>query len=285
MADPKLPLNEYIKVQRVTDAELQQLWDDVRVESGRIIRSDPDSIRSMRTKLAAQQVEAWATSDELIRVGIGDATDAAALVQATYDEELFKKAGVSSRYWGMSLMESARAGIDSVISRKENGITLSQRVYRNRVIANGQLNRVINTALALGKSARELAKDVEKFIDPGVPGGVSYAAKRLGRTELQNAFHTTSLRQYKENPFVEGVKWHLSGSHKVPDECNLYATRVNFKGGEPGVFKPDNVPAKPHPQCLCFTTSISMDEDEFVKKLTSGKFDTYFDEMGCGVGA
>jgi hypothetical protein len=285
MADPKLPLIEYIKVQTVTDVEIRQLWRDVQKEAGRIIRSNPGKIRTMQTKLASQQIEAWANSKELIHVGIGDATDAAALVQATYDEELFRKAGVSSRYWSASLMAQARAGINSVISRKENGITLSERVYKNRQGTMSQLNRVLNAGLALGKSASEIAKDVEKFINPQTPGGPHYAAQRLARTELNNAFHTTSLKGYMDSPFVDKVKWHLSGSHKVPDECNQYAEKSHTRGGDAGVWKKSEVPGKPHPNCLCYTTPIVIDEEDFLKQLKAGKFDSYADDLGCGIGA
>lgn len=281
MVNPKLPLTEYLKVQSVTEAEIRQLMTDTSKEAGRMLRTAKGP-RAAQIKLARQQVGLWATVGDLTKVGIGDATDAAALVQSAFDEDLFRKLGINTRYWSMSMLAQARAGIDSYISRKENGITLSQRVYRDSVLSSGSVERVLNTGLALGKSAREIAKDVEKFISPDVPGGPPAAAMRLARTELNNAFHQTSKKQYIDNPFTVAVKWHLSGSHPRPDECNQYADNSHYRGGEAGVFKPEEVPGKPHPNCLCYTTGVQEDEEAFLRGLNSGKYDKFMDKQGCG---
>jgi hypothetical protein len=283
MAAPKLPLVEYLKVQRVTDNEIAEVVSDAAKEAGRMVRT-ASTIRGAQAKLAALQLKMWAEVGDLTKVGVGDATDAAALVQSVYDAELFAKAGVSSRYWRMALLQQARMGIESFLSRKENGITLKDRIYRNGRAGVAEVNRLLNRDLALGKSAREIAKDVQGFIDPNTPGGPRYAAMRLGRTELNNAFHTTSQKQYASNPFVEAVKWELSGSHKRPDECNLYAQRQHFRGGDPGVFKPGDVPAKPHPNCLCYTVPVSQDVDDFINDMASGKHDAYMNSLGCQYG-
>jgi len=180
------------------------------------------------------------------------------------------------------MLAQARAGIDSFIARRENNYTLSQRVYRNRALSQGHVEKAINNGLLLGKSAREMAKDVKRFIDPSTPGGASYAAMRLGRTEIQNAFHFNAVKQYQESPWVERVLWTLSGSHPEPDECNEYAESVHFNGGRAGEFRPDDLPAKPHPQCLCYTDPVAIDLDEYAKRFHAGEYDDYIDkQMGC----
>lgn len=180
------------------------------------------------------------------------------------------------------MLQQARAGIDSIISRKENGISLSEKVYRNRVVSSGKIDRILNTGLALGKSAREIANDVSGFISPDVPGGVSYASMRLARTELNNAFHTTQRNMMNKNPFVEKAKWELSGSHPRPDECNEYADQVHIKDGEAGEFWTHDVPNKPHPNCLCYITPVMMDEEQFIQSFKSGAYDSYLDDVRCG---
>lgn len=104
------------------------------------------------------------------------------------------------------------------------------------------------------------------MIDPGTPGGVSYAAKRLARTELNNAFHTTQRESAEVNPWVLGVKWNLSRSHPVEDICDVLA-RGHSRGKPRGVYLPGELPNKAHPQCLCYTTNEMMEEDDFINSV------------------
>lgn len=155
-----------------------------------------------------------------------------------------------------------------------NAIDLSPRVYKNRALAAGQVDQAINTGILLGKSSKEIAADVRGLISARAPGGVSYSALRLGRTELNNAFHTTQTRAYAEQPWVAGVKWNLSGSHPRPDACDEYARQDHDDLGA-GVFRRQNVPGKPHPQCLCYITAITISREDFIDNLFAGRYDTF----------
>lgn len=180
-----------------------------------------------------------------------------------------------------SLRQTARRNIEATIARTLfTEKPLSQRVYRTEALANGLVSRTINNALARGDSARNLAKDVRALIDPAVPGGVSYAAMRLGRTEINNAFHAQSILDTQETPWVQSMHWYLSKRHeKDPgDECEIYAAQ--------GSFDKENVPEKPHPNCRCFVTPDLPDYDEFERGLISGQYDPYLDSvMGQGFSA
>jgi hypothetical protein len=159
-------------------------------------------------------------------------------------------------------------------------IPLAESVYRNEALSSGKIDRIVDDALSRGASAAELARDVRAFVNPNTRGGVRYAAQRLGRTELNNAFHATQVRQAQQQPWVTAVKWELSGSHPVPDECNEYAEGVFYAGGKPGEWKPEDVPAKPHPNCLCFTTPVDIGREAFVDGLLKGDFDAYLEKEG-----
>lgn len=181
-----------------------------------------------------------------------------------------------------SAVLTAQASVASATNRMMlTRLPLSKRVYRSQALVSGQVDRLVSSSLARGLNWREFAKEAKQFISPNTKGGVDYAAKRLARTEINNAFHATSVLHAVESPFVETVQWHLSGSHPRPDECNRFAEVVNFKGGQPGEWKPGAVPGKPHPQCLCFTTPEVMAEEDFIKGFEAGKFDAYLAKHGA----
>jgi hypothetical protein len=160
---------------------------------------------------------------------------------------------------------SASQGLE--LDRVRRSQALSPRVYKNAALASGAVERVVRAGIIQQLSAKELAENVKKYISPTVPGGVSYAAMRLARTELNNAFHEAQKIE-GEAPWVKGTKWNLSNSHPTgkPDECDLYATQ-NVHGLGKGVYPVDSIPDKPHPHCLCFMTHETKSETDMVDLL------------------
>lgn len=285
-------LHRQLQPIQFTDSEIRRVMKNASDEADKIIATmgkkgtTSAAVRSAQASMSKVSAQMWAGVGDAAKVGIGDAVYSATEMQALFDETLFGSAGFSSTYWRASMIAQSKEGINSLISRKENGITLSQRVYKNSALSKGKIDDIINKHLLLGNSARDIAKEVKAFINPNVPGGASYAAMRLGRSEVQNAFHRTSVRNYQQTPWVETVKWNLSGSHPKPDACNEYSEDVTFPGGEAGMYRPTEVPDKPHPNCLCFVTPEVMDLDKFVKAFKDGKFDGYIEQtMGCHRGA
>lgn len=276
------PLQRQIQSITFSDTEIRRILHLAAVEAKSIINSNASDVRKAQVALANVSAQMWGGVGDATKVAIGDAVYGATEAQALFDEELFKAAGLGSQYWRASMIAQSREGINSIISRKENGITLSQRVYKNGKSTAAALNGAINAGLLLGKGPREIAADVFKYMDPSTPGGASYAAMRIGRSEVLNAYHTTTINNYKKTPWVDRAQWNLSGSHPRPDECNEYADAVNGKGWAAGVWRVDAVPAKPHPNCLCYLTPLMMDLDEYAKNFKSGKYDDYIDQqMGC----
>ncbi len=174
--------------------------------------------------------------------------------------------------WEDSMRQSAVRGVQAMMTRiLETERPLSQRVYHTRSLANGAVSRIINSTLANGSSPYELARAIRSSIRPDVPGGIGYAAKRLARTEINNAFHAQSINDVREKPWVDSVKWNLSKVH-VPqpgDLCEVYSGNL---------FAPEDVPDKPHPQCLCYTTPELEDWASVESNILAGVYDNYIDE-------
>lgn len=173
----------------------------------------------------------------------------------------------------------ASASVESLISRRTNGFTLAERIYANGKVGVKGAAKIVERGLVLQQDAKTIAKGVRSFFDPAVPGGVSYAAKRLARTEINNAHHETSLRLSQDRPWITGFKWNLSGSHPRPDVCNEYAEE-DHAGMGPGVFKKKDAPSKPHPQCLCYLTHYQVDEKQFMDSLVKGEYDDWLSQKG-----
>jgi len=175
-----------------------------------------------------------------------------------------------------SLRASARRNIETVETRVlESKIPLSEQVWDTAALAAGWVDRVIHEGMATGKSAIEIAKDVRPLINPDTPGGVSYAAFRLARTEINNAFHAQSIWDAQNDPWIEFMKWNLSAVHRIPDECTLMAGNL---------YRKDEVPVLPHPQCRCYVVPELPSEDVFFNNLRMGTYDDYIDEMMYGGG-
>jgi hypothetical protein len=93
---------------------------------------------------------------------------------------------------------------------------------------------------------------------------VSYAANRLARTEINNAYHAASWDRYNKSVIVDEVEWLLSSSHPEDDICNDYATQ--------SPFKKNAVPAKPHPNCYCYIVPSLPTEEQFLERLFAGEY-------------
>lgn len=210
----------------------------------------------------------------------GEREAAAAAVESMtmLQGKLFNRVGQDAR---VALARQAKAGLDSFVSREENLLPLSRRVYLNGRRGADAAAREVQKGLLRGESAQEIANRVYQYINPSTRGGASYAAMRLARTEINNAFHFTSIRYTREMPWVVGYKWNLSGSHKQPDICNTMATADHDRKGA-GVYKKENVPGKPHPHCFCYVTTVTISEREFAAGFRTGKWNRYMSSMQRG---
>lgn len=273
------PLRLFLRGEAATAADIAFVLRDAAADAqrrinkletkngiGSVVRQS--QLKMVRQELFTVQSELWKSVGKVVRTGGQRIADAAAEAEAQVQEVLFRAVGAEPpSVLAAAQREYARATVRTFLARGENGIGLSEQVYRTRSLAQGWVDREINRVILQGGGWQDLAARVRPMIDPDVKGGVSYAAKRLGRTELANAFHTTQRALAVESPYVEGMKWNLSRSHPKKDKCDDLA-RGHSKGKPTGVYEPGRFPSKPHPQCLCYGTEEVMDEDAFLDSIT-----------------
>jgi hypothetical protein len=291
------PLLLYLRGERVAVAGIEDDLRDAMADAQRRINKleSKHGIGAVvrRAQLLIIRRELRTVSEQLfrgvnrrIRAAGNAVADAASEAERVLQEILFRNSGRRTPEELLAAQRAhARRTVATYLARGQNGIGLSQRVYRTRALANGYVDRAVNRVILQGGSWQDVARSVKPMIDPNTKGGVSYAAKRLGRTELNNAFHTTQQASAEVNPFVLGVQWHLSSSHATPDRCDeLAAGHSEGKGA--GIYLPGDLPRKPHPQCLCFTTNEMMAEDDFLDLISNPDYlDGLVDEYGQRKGA
>lgn len=289
MAQPgPSPLLQYLAVQQIADKELRAILRDAADEAEAMVTRLAEKagigaqiriaqLNVMRNQLRKLQAQTYAQVHASLRAQMKTAASAAAQGEALIDDVLFNSVGIHIPALEAAHIAQAQSAVESLYAKAANGIPLSAQVYKTQALSNGWVDRAVNRGIALNKSAKEVAKSVAGLIRPDVPGGVSYAAQRLGRTELNNAFHRSQVTSAQRKPWINGMQWNISGSHPTPDECDDYAEEGHYPNGEPGVYRPEDVPMKPHPQCLCFVTSVTVSRDEFLNNLMDGQYSSYID--------
>lgn len=229
-------------------------------------------LENTRAKLLAEQAAVFTRLGDLVSARRAKAASRAARLSAAADSALLSLVGKSAQaqYLYDSALQVSQRAIDAAMQRMRlSAVPLSQRIYRTGVWMDRRLGKLINETLASGLNAKEFAKRARDWFNPNTPGGVRYAAMRLARTEINNAFHSMSAEKYANTPWIKEVEWNLSKSHPKPDICNEVAADSPYPS--------DKVPARPHPQCMCYITSISIDEEDFVKNFLKGEYDDYLD--------
>jgi hypothetical protein len=266
---------------QVTDREVLRLLRDAKKRVDEILKDLEGSskngvLRSQlmhtRALLLAEQSSLFERLGDKVAALRAQSASRAARLSAAADDALLRAVGkgAQSQFLYQSALQVSQRAIDAALARMRlSQLPLSKRIYNTGVWMNGRLGRLINETLATGLDARAFAKRARDWFSPNTPGGVRYAAMRLARTEINNAFHAISAEKYANTPWTTSVDWNLSKSHPKPDICNTLA--------QMSPFAKEKVPARPHPQCMCYITANYLEEDDFIDAFLKGDYDDYLD--------
>lgn len=265
---------------QVTDRQVLALLRASKKRVDAILRDLPQGtneirraqLENSRMRLLAEQADLFERLGDVVSARRARSASRAARLSAAADNALLSLVGkgAQGQFLYESALEVSQKAIDVALARMRlSQMPLSQRIYRTGVWMGGRLGKLINETLASGLNAAEFAKRARDWFNPNTPGGVRYAAMRLARTEINNAFHAISAEKYATTPWITQVEWNLSKSHPKPDICN------EVHADSP--FPSDAVPARPHPQCMCYITPKSLDEDDFIDNFLKGDYDDYLD--------
>lgn len=131
---------------------------------------------------------------------------------------------------------------------------LSQRIWGCESTTMKDIRYITAQGVALNKSTYEIAKDLEKYVNPaakkdwawskvypGTSKRVDYNAQRVARTTITHAYQQTVKEYTEQNPFSDGIEWLASGTERM---CEICAER-NGK-----IYKPEDLPLD-HPNGMC----------------------------------
>lgn len=274
---PKYPLQTLMATEAKHVAELNKILTmavnrlDQDIKALGKAGANPITLMQAQATRASLNSFLAETFDEVegsIRMGIKNAAAAASGVVSAYEAQLQGLVMSPEAVANLARSEAQRAaqGIEAAMQRVlgNSYVPLSDTVYKTQQLTLKWVDKRITQGLASGWSASKLANELKGMIDPTVKGGVSYAAMRTARTEINNAFHASSAERYLNSPVVLEVDWHLSSSHPEGDVCD------DLAAGSP--YPKKSVPHKPHPNCYCYITPHLPEPAKFVDNLFKGKY-------------
>lgn len=145
--------------------------------------------------------------------------------------------GIESNKLDLKMSASKDSAIRSILTGNlyQNGKPLSERVWNTTDSNLKDIYSIIARGVALNQSPNEIAKSLEKYLNPGKTlgwtvqqytdangrihfarihnGQVDWRAQRLARTMLQHSYQQSLVALTKDNPFVFGYIWHADGAN------------------------------------------------------------------------
>ena len=144
----------------------------------------------------------------------------------------------------------------------EGNWSLSRAIWKNTKRTQKDVQNVIAQGIAQNKSAYDIAKDLEKYVNPaarkdwdwskvypGTAKKIDYNAQRLARTMVSHAYQQSFVKTTQKNPFVTKYKWVSAGGART---CEICAARDGVE------YAKTDLPLD-HPNGMC--TFIAVIED------------------------
>lgn len=163
--------------------------------------------------------------------------------------------------------------------------SLSRALWKDEKRTQQDVQSIVAQGIAQNKSAYDIAKDLEKYVNPsarkdwdwskvypGTKKQVDYNAQRLARTMVSHAYQQAFVRTTQNNPFVTKYQWIASGSRVCPiceDRDGQY-------------YAKDDLPLD-HPNGMCTFVAVIEDSMEDIADRIAdwveGGADTELDEF------
>lgn len=179
--------------------------------------------------------------------------------------QLLREYGFSADYIRDSYIYVPRSIVNNILNGNvyQNGWSLSSAIWGHTQNFNKVMTRIVAKGTATGKSAFEIAQDLEKYVNPDVAkpsrviefinpntgqkdkfyfGNVDYNAQRLARTMVSHAYQQSFMHVNEGDPFVTKYVWISALQHGRT--CSVCFDR------DGQLFDKDKLPLD-HPNGMC----------------------------------
>lgn len=229
--------------------------------------------QSYLEELSAQLTQASRSIGREIERGIRGAIEKTALGVVTDQRSFLTKIGAPGASSAFSHVP--RDIVESVAGGNLYGgdWTLSKAIWQMGSKTSDDINRVIAEGIAQNKSTYDIARDLERYVNPtakkpfdwskvypNTAKSIDYNAQRLARTMVSHGYQQSLVNTCAKNPFVTGFKWRSAHTNRTCELCNERDEQVYSK---------DDLPLD-HPNGMCtFIPVIPGSSDDVVDRLAA----------------
>lgn len=159
----------------------------------------------------------------------------------------------------------------------QNGWTLSKAIWGDSKKTTRDINKIIASGVAMNRSIYDIAKDLEKYVNPskrkdfewskmypGTKRVVDFNAQRLARTLISHSYQQSFKNVCEKNPFVVAYKWITADIHGRTCEVCKHRAYDDHHGLGPGIYPKNDLPTD-HPNGLCDFEAVVPESIEDMK--------------------
>lgn len=290
-----------LKLAKKQEKQIKQIYNDMYLNvSKKLSKVNPNTLSERYLEELKKELEKDIRTihrqvGEIIKNNIEKSSELANNVQLDFFMSINSQYSLNMKDTFSSMFSKIpKAAMNEILFGKayKDRRGLSERIWEYTKKFNKDIDYIIEEGIANKKSTYEIAKDLEKYVNPDAnkdwswskvyPNSskrVDYNAQRLARTAVNHAFQQAQKRSCEKNPYVEGIRWISANSHGRT--CELCMERDNQ------IFKINEVPLD-HPNGLCTTVpEIPMSLEEIGTELRAWvdgekniKLDKWFKDYG-----
>lgn len=144
------------------------------------------------------------------------------------DKELIKS--ILDNLFNSGNKNASKAILNGTIYK--DGKELSERIWMHNKIFNNDVKLIISKGIATKKSSYEIAKDIEKYVNPKVRKSwywkgratknekIEYNSQRAARTAVNHAWQEVVKENCRRNPYTTYIEWRSALAHgRTCEQC------------------------------------------------------------------
>lgn len=290
-----------LKLAKAQEKQIKQIYNDMYLNvSKKLKKVNPNTLserylEELQKELAKEIKNVHNKVGKIIKKNIKESSELANNVQLDFFISINDKYNLNMKDTFSSMFSKIpKAAMDEILFGKayKDRKGLSERIWQYTKKFDKDIDYIISEGIANKKSTYEIAKDLEKYVNPNAakdfewnkvyPNSskkLDYNAQRLARTAINHAYQQAQKRSCSKNPYVTGIRWISADIHERT--CQQCKDRHNT------VYKVEDVPLD-HANGLCTTVpeipmsleDIGMELRSWVDGASIPKLDKWFGKHG-----